>query len=361
MADSFPWRIRPYQDGDEPAILRLCHEVFGAEMTADHWRWQMRQNPTHPTISRVAETPEGRIVGHCCLIPVPLWRDGRVVLGGWSILSMVHPQHQRQGILKKLVRESEEQLARDSNHQGAAFAFVNQNSIHVYTRQMGWNELEGDMPVYFAILDPSRVLRKYVRSEALSRAGALARPFTSLIFHAERPRGAGAIRIARVEKLDDRADELWKSVRAGVRLATDRTSRYLNWRLAQNPREFVIHTAEESGRLLGIVATRADVKFGQRFGYIAEFFFRPDADDAGIALLARAREELRDAGCGMVTALALEPPSVREVLRRSGFRRLPRRLMPHPIHFISKDLSSRTEALTDPSSWFVSWSDHDVV
>ena len=361
MPDPSPWRIRTYRDGDEPAILRLCREVFGAEMSPEHWRWQMLRNPAHSTVIRVAEKPDGELVGHCCLIPVPLWRDGRVVLGGWSILSMVHPQHQRQGILKKLVKEAEDQLSLDSNSEGAAFAFVNQNSIHVYTRQMGWSELQGDMPVYFAVLDPARVLRRYVRSETLSSAGVLARPLTSLIFRAERPRSAPAVEIRRVQRLDERVDELWSAVRGGVRLATDRSFRYLNWRLVENPREYVIHVAEESGELKGLVATRADEKFGQRVGYIAEFFFRPGADDAGVALLASAREELRAAGCGMVTALALEPRSVRSALRRSGFRRLPRRLMPHPIHFISKDLSDRSEALTSPASWFVSWSDHDVV
>ncbi|HUF17222.1 MAG TPA: GNAT family N-acetyltransferase [Thermoanaerobaculia bacterium] len=360
MTEHSAWIIRPYREGDQAAILRLCLKVFGAEMPAAHWRWQMLGNPTRQAVIWVAETRGGTMTGHCSLIPVPLWRDGKVGIGAWSILSMVHPDYQRQGILRKLVAAAEAQFAEANGSAG--FAFVNQNSIHVYTRQMGWSELQSEMPVYFAVLDPSQVLRKYISSTAIAGvAGTIIRPFTSLLFRSERGSQGADLRISRVDEFDERVDEIWESVRPDVKLATDRSWRYLRWRFTESPREYVLHIAEDRGQLSGIVVTRVDMKFGQRFGYIAEFFFRPGADEAGVALLARARGVLREAGCGMVTAMALEPPAIRNALERAGFRRLPRRLMPHPIHFISKDLTPRKDSLTDPSSWFVSWSDHDVV
>ncbi len=360
MSETAAWTIRAYRAGDQEAILRLCADVFGSEMSAEHWRWQMLENPTRQAVIWIAETADGTMTGHCSLIPVPLWRDGRVETGAWSILSMVHPDFQRQGILKKLVAAAEEELAQSGGSAG--FAFVNQNSIHVYTKQMGWSELQGEMPVYFAVLDPSCVVRKYIHNSAIATvAGTILRPFTSLIFRIESARPASEVRISRVDGFDERIDTLWNAMRSGVKLATDRSSRYLRWRFAENRRDYTIHIAEVRGHLAGLVVTRVDVKFGQRFGYIAEFFFRPGSDEAGVALLAEARRVLRDAGCGMVTALALEPPEIRNALGRAGFRRLPRRLMPHPIHFISKDLSSRRAKLTDPADWFVSWSDHDVV
>jgi hypothetical protein len=48
----------------------------------------------------LAETPEGRIVGHYSLIPTPFRRGGKQVLAALSIQSMIHPDFQRQGILK---------------------------------------------------------------------------------------------------------------------------------------------------------------------------------------------------------------------------------------------------------------------
>lgn len=354
------WQIRPYRDGDQEAILGLCGEVFGAKMPPAHWRWQMLDNPARPAVIWIAEKTDGTMIGHCSLIPAPLWRDGGVETGAWSIMSMVHPDYQRQGMLRKLVAAAEQEFADSGGSAG--LSFVNQNSIHVYTKQMGWSELEGETPVYFSILDPARVLRKYASSPAITAiAGALIRPFTSLVFRGDRVNAGSELRISKVDGFDDRLDGLWASMRSGVALATDRGSRYLRWRFVENPREYVIHIAEERGELVGIVVTRVDVKFGQQFGYIAEFFFRPGSDEAGVELLARARTVLHDAGCGMVTALALEPLEIRMALTRSGFRRLPRRLMPHPIHFISKDFSHRSQPLTDPSRWFVSWSDHDVV
>lgn len=360
MTGTHSWQIRPYRDGDQEAILRLCSEVFGAEMLPAHWRWQMLDNPARPAVIWIAEKADGTMTGHCSLIPVPLWRDGRVETGVWSIMSMVHPDYQRQGMLRKLVAAAEQEFADSGGSAG--LSFVNQNSIHVYTKQMGWSELRGETPVYFSVLDPARVLRKYIGSPAIaSIAGALIRPFTSLVFRGGRTARGSEIRISEVDRFDDRVDELWSSMRSRVRLATDRASGYLNWRFMENPREYTIHIAEERGELAGIVVTRVDVKFGQQLGYIAELFFRPGSGEAGIALLARARQVLRQAGCGMVTALALEPPEIRTALVSSGFRRLPQRLMPHPIHFISKDFSNRSDPLTDPSRWFVSWSDHDVV
>ena len=39
------WTIRPYQSGDEQAVVRLFHRVFGQPITEAHWRWKLKHLP----------------------------------------------------------------------------------------------------------------------------------------------------------------------------------------------------------------------------------------------------------------------------------------------------------------------------
>ena len=121
--------------------------------------------------------------------------------------------------------------------------------------------------------------------------------------------------------------------------------------------------AEQADQLVGLVVTRDEERFGQRFGYLVELMFDVDRPMAARLLIEEANKQLRRQGCGMVTAIALEPKVIRNILTASGFRRLPARLMPHSIHFCARDRAPDDSAkgLTTPSNWFLSWSDHDVV
>ncbi len=357
------WSIRPIVPTDGAKIQALSATVFGTEMSDAVWRWQYLDNPCSRPIAFVAETGNGRIVGHYSLIPVPFWRSGSVETAAYSVLSMVHPDFQRQGMLKELAAAGEHQLDEDAISTGVTY--LNDNSLTVYTQRLGWTRLEGPLPVYWSVIDAPLVASGAGLPQplkAIAIAGAwLGKLPTAAVFRCVTT--DLGVEIREMERFDRSVDALWDSVADKFQYAIVRNSMYLNWRYADNPTDYRIFLAGPDGECNGFVVIRAEEKFGVRFGYIADLVFDPEDPDVGLALLRHARRELHAMGCGMISALALQPAEQVRAFRSAGFRRLPKPLLPHGIHFCVKDRTDRQEdaLLSRPEDWFVGWGDHDVV
>jgi hypothetical protein len=93
-----------------------------------------------------------------------------------------------------------------------------------------------------------------------------------------------------------------------------------------------------------------------------ELVHRPEARDAGIAVLRHAIAELRRARCDAALAWCFDhSPGFRTYLR-GGFLPFPERLRPVTLHFgvrpFDEDLRS---VLLDRKSWYLSYCDSDTV
>ena len=326
-------------------------------MSYAQWRWQFPDNPFSRPIVYVAEAPGGRLIGHYSLIPLPFLRDGVRSLAALSIQSMIHPEYQKRGILKGLAAEAEKQLDKDGVTTG--ITFLNDNSLHAYIRHFGWTELEGRNFIYFTVLDFRGLVQRWVRSGWVAALGAaLMNPAIRLVFR--RSSGCSrAVTIRAVDRFDARVDALWLSFRRNLRYTVDRTAKYLNWRLVDKPAEYSRFVAEEGSTLVGLAVTKKETKFGLHFGYLVEILTDPLRPEVATELIRHALDHLRSQGCSVATAVTAGSPSILVALRRAGFRRLPRRAMPHGIHFCFKTRDGSDHP--PPSGWFLSWADHDVV
>lgn len=360
MPDERGWTVREFVPEDRDAILQLHERVFGTPLSAEQWEWQFARRPfgSGPIIW-LAVTDDGQVVGHYSEIEVPIWRDRLIVRGAFSIMSMVDPAFQRKGILRALAERVGTELTRRSIT--TSIAFLNDNSFPLYTQRLGWRSLEPSVPIYVTVLDAGPVVARALRLRPFARIGVVAaRPMARLVFRAPRDRGLDGLVVTEATAVDERFDALWAAIRQGVAQATDRSAAYLTWRYLESPRTYHLDIAEAGGRLQGYVVTRAEDRFGMRVGHIVELLADPDRPDVGDRLVMRARQRLGDAGCAIVTALAPSAAGVRAMLARGGFRRLPRRLMPHGIRVCVLDRSNRTGDLAASDGWFLSWGDHDV-
>ena len=84
----------------------------------------------------------------------------------------------------------------------------------------------------------------------------------------------------------------------------------------------------------------------------------PAQSAVGRTLLAHGVDVLREDGCAVALAATAGSPLVRRTLYRGGFFHLPKRVMPHGIHFVYK---VRAHAAGHPDGYFVSWLDHDLL
>lgn len=351
--DRGQWTLRGLRLADGPAILKLSQNVFGSSPTLAQWHWQFADNPFGAPIVVVAEADGGVLVGHFALVPLPYLRDGRRCRAALSVQSMVHPAFQRRGMLKLLAdvavkRAEDEGLV-------ATIAFLNDRSVHAYRKHFGWSEPSGSNFIHVAALDVGETIRSLVRR----RLGRDTPPLRALgvpMIPAPRPRAR--YRIRTVARFDERADALWRSFALDLRFSVDRSATFLNWRTSDVRGSYTRFVAEEGNALAGIVITRTEEKFGIRFGYVVELFFETTKADAGTELLTHALEHLHASGCCMATAVTSGSGAIARALRRSRFVRLPRRLMPHGIHFCAKQPGASN---LPRAAWFLSWLDHDVV
>lgn len=351
------WRVRALADGDEPKIIALFHIVFGSTLTPEQWRWQFPSNPFSRPIVYVAEATDGTLIGHYALIPIPFVKDDQRTLAALSVQSMIHPKFQKRGILKALAAAAEQQLNADGVAVG--ISFLNDNSLHAYTQYFGWTELQGLNFIYFTVLDSIGVAGKLLRWRwAAKLCAKLINPVMRIAFPTPK-RVNGPTTIRAVERFDERVDLLWEKVRRGTCRSVDRNARYLNWRVADKPEQYMRMIAEDGDEFLGIVVAKTERRFGLYFGYIAELLFDPARPDVGRQLTACALDYLREQGCTMATAVTAGSAPILTALRKCGFRRLPKHAMPHGIHFCFKDRMGQ-ESRTD-CTWFLSWTDHDVV
>jgi hypothetical protein len=90
-----------------------------------------------------------------------------------------------------------------------------------------------DLPRLFAVSDPGAVGELIL--SASSRPGASSSELRAFLSTFRVAKPSGAATQCQVEEFDETYDETWATVRARFFAATDRTSRYMNWRYVRHP------------------------------------------------------------------------------------------------------------------------------
>ncbi|MCD6197843.1 MAG: GNAT family N-acetyltransferase [Deltaproteobacteria bacterium] len=103
-----PFVIRPYQEGDEKAILDLFREVFGQERTQTQWKWKFRDNPFGTQII-LCFAPNGDLTAQYAGIPVKAVLKRQEVQVTQLVDSMSKPAYRgvlggRKGIFTRTVQ-----------------------------------------------------------------------------------------------------------------------------------------------------------------------------------------------------------------------------------------------------------------
>lgn len=345
---------------DEASVRELYAAVFGRAMSSAKQHWLLAANPFSRRVVYVARAEDGRVIGHYQMIPQPFRDRGRRGLAALSVRSMVHPSFQNRGVLQTLAVAAAKQLDEDGVEMG--MAFLNDNSLHAYTMRMGWTALEGKNPVFFTPLQTYGLVPEAMRFGEFGRRPSAALDWLAqLVFREAKPRRSSKATLRPIDRFNARFDRLWERFSAGVGRSVDRTSAYLNWRLADASSGYRVHALEGAGdALVGFVVIKTERKFGLHLGFVVELLFEGNDIDAGTELATHARSVLAAEGCAMATALTVGSPSVELALRRAGFRRLPPWAMPHGIHFCYQPRGTGDVGDTN-AKWFLSWIDHDVV
>jgi len=358
------WTVRPLTPDDRDGVLDLFRRVFGeSDVSREWWDWKYLENPAGLAVGYVAEVGT-RIVGQYPAFPRRFSVGGRhtmVVLAGDV---MVDPEFRRQGMFIELARRTYKRA--QSQGFDVVFGFPNSNTHYAYISGLGWTDVLPCAPLWLKPLSGAGIAARYLPyiGSTASRPIAWMEQMLRRIPRRQ-SKGAGQVCIREVTVADELMDVVSASVARLRTVTAVRDSEYLRWRyLARPDQQYYAVVGFVDGAPVAYAVYCVRVERGLMSGFIMELeICGEDAPVIGPRLCSYVTDRLRNQGVAVVSSLTM--PSSREsrVLRAAGFFRCPKRLMPRPL-FLGHLMLGGDDAVPGlfaaPSSWYVSWGDHDV-
>ena len=357
---------RPYELGDGEKIVELLDIVFNGWPQHDlgctpleHWTWK-NGGGKNSSLGAVCVHNE-RIVGSLQSIPRSI-RIGEASLpGSYGVDFAVHPDYKRRGISTRL-NTITDGLLKDS---GVAFSYaIVGNPILVKAYSKRYPEFPHPMANLVRIRDIDAQLEAMpMESPWLVKLGYSA---FRLLNTARRRLDPPEFRktefkIKRLDRFDERADDLWEEVSVDHDFICDRSADYLNWRYC-DPRagDFIAMMAEgDDGELLGYSVLRVNKYLeGYPVGYIVDLLGCPGRRDVVEALAADSLEYFDANDVNIVNCLVAKGHPHEKALKRLGFVDSRVKIRIFIDEYERKGLFNGIVE-SPPSRIHFSWGDHD--
>ncbi len=147
----FDYNIIEFQKKYLRNVMKLYEESYKRSKPANYFRYRLSKNPYGKPIIFLMKFKE-KIVGFYAVHPIVLQIKNRNILGGYSFLTMTHPEHTGKGIFTKLaIRTYQEAKKRNYNF---IMGFANQNSFLGFIKKLGFIELKPINSVKVSIRRP---------------------------------------------------------------------------------------------------------------------------------------------------------------------------------------------------------------
>lgn len=352
--------VRELRPGDMQSFVDLCSTRDtltrrDAEQRAQVVEWMAFHNPCddgNPTYLVGAQGD--RIVGHLGRMPTVFRTPGGQETASYFHDLYVHPdlrREQAQGFFlsMKMYRKAEK-----ASKSFCAMIWTNEINISLQKarkyHQM-WTDhrvltLGLSQKIDAKVLAPAAGLTKFAARRILRAGNALN--------EVRLQTGALRRRVERIERFDQRFDELDQRCAATLGIAPRKDHTYLNWKYVDRPLldEVIYQLLDESGRLAGYcVLIHPDVALSS---YVAELVV-VDNDPLGIqALLERTVQHLGKIGADHIYA-ASSTPEYSAALATRFFRRD----MRIPLFLAHADRSPHASLLHQASNWHLSLGDSE--
>jgi len=359
-----PLVYRSYQDGDEKAINRLYKEVFGKERSEEQWRWEFQNPPEGPANIRVIEH-KGRIVAHIALIPIRFQFFDKEILVGKSEDSSILKDYRGKRLFGPLERECLNTAA----EKGFSLAYSISRTARKVHMKVGYKPLEPMKGCFVPIhakkmanaVSPVLPIRG---AKKIAIEPALALLETRFKRRCKKNRSEFKnICVKKIDRFDHTADELWKDfANQNHTITVKRSSKYLNWRFADNPNKgHHILLAFDGDKPIGyLVASTVNRKeefhYDLWIGIISDFLVLKGYEDALYPLFNHALDYWQSKGCVCLMNWGqVENPLFQEMgnrLKRLGFVPMLRKFnIPISVRVFDDNISH--EKILYQKNWFM--------
>lgn len=255
------YRIRAFEPDDEEAFLSLNRVAMGGRTDHEWFAWKYLDNPYLEGVQiLLVEDEDASLAGARPVFPLLVSIGGEHHTALVLADTMVHPDHRRQGIFRRMTERTLE-LYRDEGH-AMIFNFPNYRSRPLYL-DSDWRQVE-EWTTYYRVADPRRVA--YARSDraTFQLAGRLAGPIAAA-YHALRewtasnvtPGEEVTVRRETTPPVEALATLYRSNVPDEIHAVRDET--FYGWRLDNPQWEYVTYLAERDGEpVAAVIAATAD-------------------------------------------------------------------------------------------------------
>lgn len=342
--------VYPYAEGTLPHLLDLLQVTLGnsgaVRKTEAFWQWKHHANPFGASYGLYAWDEAAQRAAGLRVLMRWIFRDkeGNLVQGVRAVDTATHPAYQRRGIFSSLTRQAIDELSAAGTD--CIFNTPNQKSLPGYLK-MGW-QVAAQWPLYIKPLRPLRMAWRRVQPQSAARTW----PFTAYF-------GAKILTWpAFVAAYGDQLPPFLatsEAVRRQVGLRTPRTLAYLDWRYGQHPtvQYGVYAETTTDNQLIGFAILRPNVRYSWQEIVLTELSLAEPDGATGRWLLRNLTRQLRG---DYVIAHFAEATMERQLLRQSGFLRLPRQ----QITFTVRPLQPGLDWLSQPAQWDLTLGDLEI-
>ncbi len=351
--------IREYRSGDEKGILSLFNEIYSTDREEEYWKWQFMDNPWGESIIVVAEE-NSKIIGQCTLILTKIIIDGKEILAGHSIDTMISKEYRGKGIYEKMSKKSYE-LAIERGIK-VRIGFPTNQALRGLLGDIGAT-LVGDIPLFIKPYKLDNFLFSIIKIKPLARAlsipGIL---FINVAYKERRVNINKSYVFKEVEEFNEEFDMLWDRIKNNSPIMTKRDSKFLNWRVKNHPKNnYKIFGAYLNDELVGYMVVKTEErslrgKSNVKLGSIVDMVGIDEGVLAGLYL--QTKKYFKSEKTDFVVSWASESMKYRQLLVKLGFFK-----SRSAIAFVVKDLTEEKEFenyIVDERNWYIMPIESDI-
>ncbi len=346
------WTIRPYQPGDEQAVVRLFHRVFGQPITEAHWRWKLKHLPS-PVENVWLAVHEGQPIFHYGGIPCRFHLPTGEQIAMVSVDTMTAPEFRHRGLLTNVGKHTYDEWRK----AGIPFILGLPNEQLGSRKQLlGW-EVLFPLPWLIRPLRLEAIVARRLHLPAFSRLRSASMVWNR--FWNRTLKRDPTVDIEQVKQAGPAFDRLWASCAPEIKVSVVRDSQWVQWRYLSAPsQDYRVFLARRAQQPVGYLAYQVREAPGGKLGLVAEVFTRKADVKAWRTLLDHALQQMQAEEVDAAFTLAIPKTQWYRAFRRAGFVFSQG---PFTVEMVPLAPDLPMEMFRNPKNWHLAGGDFDVV
>lgn len=319
---------RHFIETDEEELNALYNLVAGRSRTIQQFRWEWLNSPEGwGSMWLMVDNNLSVIIGHHGLIPLKFNYFENTIMAGKTENTVMHPQYRGKGIYQafevKFLEEARDKFqllfttagSKEAGSIRVKLGYVIVGGYDNFIKVIDWRGsskwVTGIVKIVVHNISIATLLRWAYRLGSI---------FLIPFFH-----GSGSIdkeiileKIGEINLVADEWDNFWQLNKENYAITVDRSSRYLKWRIFDNPNlvnDFYL--ARLQGNIVGYIITR---EFGENGATIVDIIAQNNSSVIFNTILDRIVGILRQKGTSVVHMITLHSKDVlNEALKGNGF------------------------------------------